>query len=171
MIRDITVSIYIADTPQAARDRAPRVNYWDCPPAAVPVIGDMVVARDDEHPHLVHTRVWAGSHAVALLVRRPAADTAVRRFLELSTAHLPKAVMADLNGYDGVVAHAYPHGAWLWVPEDPAEHAAGYGDPAEHDGVPAQVLVIQVYARAAGCDWVRLDADGDRNPELPHWNW
>jgi hypothetical protein len=86
--------------------------------------------------------------------------------LDLSSAHLPRPVFHDLNGYDGVIAYRLSNGWQLWVPDDPAEHASNYGDPTEHDGVPPEVLLIQEYARAADCDYVLIDGDGPINPDL-----
>jgi len=97
---------------------------------------------------------------------------AVRKVLELSTAHLPEQMYAELNGYDGVVADPLPYGTLLWVPDDPDEHAAGYGDePEVFDGVPPEVLAVQRYARAQGCDHVRFDCDAATIPDLPTWDW
>ncbi len=101
----------------------------------------------------------------------------IRLMLNLSTAHLPERIAARdddperLNSYDGVIAYPTRHGWLLWVPDDPAEHAADYGDPADGDGVPAEVLAVQVYARSGDCDWVMLDADAERDPALPVWEW
>jgi hypothetical protein len=33
------------------------------------------------------------------------------------------------------------------------------------------VLAIQRYARALGCDYVLVDADGDEVDDLPTWQW
>lgn len=84
--------------------------------------------------------------------------TGVRLHLDLSTSHLPKTILDDLNGFDGVTAHRYRHGWMLWVPEDPREHAANYDDGA----IPPIVVALQVYARLSGCDFVMLDEDADR---------
>jgi hypothetical protein len=53
----------------------------------------------------------------------------------------------------------------MWVPPDPQVHAE------EHPGLPPEVLTIQRYARARGCDYVRFDADADQVGDLPTWDW
>lgn len=101
----------------------------------------------------------------------------IRLLLDLSTSHLPENIAARdddperLNSYDGVTAYPMRHGWLLWVPDDPTDHASNYGDPADGDGVPAEVLAIQVHARSLGCDWVTLDSDAEVDPALPTWRW
>jgi hypothetical protein len=87
------------------------------------------------------------------------------KMLDATTGHLPEQICQDLNGYDGVIATDREYGWLLWVPEDPAEHAEGYGD------IPAEVVTLQVFARGLGCDYVLLDADAARVEGLPHWDW
>ncbi len=100
------------------------------------------------------------------------------KVLDLSTSHLPEKVMNEpLNSIDGVIA--YEHGEYgylLWVPDDPQEHADDYPNPADDDassdeGVPAEVLAVQLYARSLGCDYVLFDRDGDTDDALPTWKW
>lgn len=168
----IGVAIIEASDPRELTSSGTRpMTRWECEPGALPAVGDLVRGRDDQPPYQVVHRVWIDPQSLALLVAKTEQAPAIINVLDLSTGHLPRAICEGLNGFDGVIAHAYPHGVWLWVPEDPAGHASSYGDPAECDGVPAEVIVIQTYARAAGCDWVRLDADGTRNPDLPYWEW
>ncbi len=90
----------------------------------------------------------------------------IRTFLDLSTAHLPQEICDRLGAEPGVVAHETVYGWLMWVPDNP-------GDPDERGGepVPDVVLVIQRYARAAGCDFVLFDADADRIDALPTWDW
>lgn len=93
---------------------------------------------------------------------------AIRKMLDLSTAHLPQAYGdADgLTSVDGVVAYTTEYGFITWVPDDPQDNADAY------DGmVPSSVLTIQKYARALGCDYVLFDRDGPVNPNLPTWEW
>lgn len=119
-----------------------------------------------------YSRTTEASDWLDLLAPPVVRNATTIKVLDLSTRHLPQATLEDLNGYDGVIADPYLHGVWLWVPDDPAAHAKDYPDPAESsDGVPTEVLTIQLYARAIDCDWVRLDADGDRNADLPAWEW
>jgi hypothetical protein len=91
----------------------------------------------------------------------------IRRLLNLSTAHLPKALgtPGGLDTVAGVVAHPTEAGFLLWVPDDPDE-----SDQAMVDPVPDVVLAIQRYARAWDCDYVLFDADADRVDDLPVWD-
>src|SRR5262245_58838630 len=92
---------------------------------------------------------------------RPAA----RRFLDLSTTHLPEHLGSHaLSGHDGVVACRLTHGWPMWVPPDPQAHADDY------PSLPAEVLRTQRYARARGCDYVLFDADADQVGDLPAWD-
>lgn len=117
---------------------------------------------------------------------QPAAADSPRiiRVLDASTAHLPQQVCAQLNGWDGVIAHSLStsddHYGWLlWVPDDPDNHAADHDDTDEFpllqgedpSGVPAEVLAVQRYARRLGCDYVLLDPDAERIADLPTWDW
>ena len=54
----------------------------------------------------------------------------------------------------------------MFVPNHPSQ-------PGEHDAaeVPEVVLTILRYARAAGCDYVLVEADADRIDALPTWDW
>lgn len=84
----------------------------------------------------------------------------VRKFLDLTTRHLPEDVLNDLNGFNGVIAHPTPYGAWLWVPDDPQTYAdddadsyrAGSeaGDDQDDDGSAAEILMVQLHARSLG---------------------
>lgn len=53
----------------------------------------------------------------------------------------------------------------MWVPPDPQAHAVGQPD------LPPEVLAIERYARALGCDCVPFDADADQVVDLPTWDW
>ena len=93
-------------------------------------------------------------------------DVAVGRFLDLSTQHLPEHLGSHgLSGQDGVIAYELPYGWLMWVPPDPSAHASDYPD------LPPEVLAIQRYARALGCDYVLFDADADQVGDLPTWDW
>jgi hypothetical protein len=85
--------------------------------------------------------------------------------LDLSTTHLPEHLRDDLDSVDGLTARALPFGWLLWVPEDPDAHAADYAD-----AFPAEVLLIQRYARGLRCDYVLLDRDADTDDQLPTWD-
>ncbi len=104
----------------------------------------------------------------------------IRKFVDLSTAHLPQHVLAELTSFNGVIAHPTPHGAWLWVPDDPqsytddyaADFRAGEADGDDFgDGSAPEILVVQLYARSLGCDYVLFDRDADIDDALPTWDW
>ncbi len=120
-----------------------------------------------------------------MAVEHDGSSPRIIRMLDLSTAHLPKEVAEDLTAYDGVIAYPLStsdaeYGWLLWVPEHPDQRAADYGeadaDPQDvidgtADGIPAAVLAIWHYARAAGCDYVLLDRGAERVAGLPTWDW
>lgn len=88
-------------------------------------------------------------------------------YLDLSTAHLPQALVnqdGGLNAIPGVVSYPYEHGEWLWVPVDVDEWLA---DWATTGPIPGEIASLWRYARGLGCDFVRLDADGATNDALP----
>ncbi len=114
----------------------------------------------------------------------------LRTYLRLSTAHIPERLIngsGGLNAIDGVTAHQYPEGAWLSVPGDVDEHLAASGyTPAEdakqirkaHADEPDlwprsldEIETLWRYARALGCDFIRLDADEQRDPNLQTYPW
>jgi hypothetical protein len=90
---------------------------------------------------------------------------AIRQFLDLSTAHLPKDIRDALSAQPGVVAYALTYGWLMWVPDDPDGHCADGEQP-----VPDVVLTIQRYARERDCDYVLFDADADQVEGLPTWD-
>jgi len=104
----------------------------------------------------------------------------IRRFADLSTRHLPRDVLDDLSTFNGVVAHPTPHGAWLWVPDDPQAYAQDYaadyrageddGDDFDDGSVP-EILVVQLHARSLDCDYVLFDSDAGVEATLPTWDW
>lgn len=94
---------------------------------------------------------------------------AVRKFLDLSTSHLPQQVFKDLNSYTGVHAHVFRYGWLLHVPENVDDHAMDYSD--ETDPIPPEVLAIQRFARNLDCDYVLLDRDASAIEDLPTWEW
>ncbi len=111
----------------------------------------------------------------------PAAERPrIRKFLDLSTNHLPEHLLNNLNDFNGVVAYPAPYGAWLWVPDDPQARAdenawmyrAGEEDGDDFgDGFAPEILVVQLYARQFGCDYILFDADAEIDPALPSWPW
>jgi hypothetical protein len=97
----------------------------------------------------------------------------IRQFLDLSTAHLPEDL--GTGGYWGSgtvvydLRYDYHVGFFLWVPDDPDQHA---DETVEGDTrIREEILVIQRYARSLGCDYVLFDADAPYDPNLPAWEW
>jgi hypothetical protein len=90
----------------------------------------------------------------------------IRTILDLSLFHLPEEVCDRLGAIPGVIAHQTVYGWLMFVPNHP-------GQPAEHNGeqIPDAVMTILRYARAAGCDYVLLEADADQIDALPTWDW
>lgn len=90
------------------------------------------------------------------------ADLAVIRVADLSTGHVTRETMDDLQADIAAQARAgatYPEGCWLFVPED-----------ADEDEAPSLRAVFS-WARKNGFDWIRLDADGCRVEDLPFYEW
>lgn len=75
MTPQVSVSIYVEATPEAAMATAEPARVWDCPPATVPLPGDLVRVDDAQAPCVVIERVWVGPYAVALLVAPPRKST------------------------------------------------------------------------------------------------
>lgn len=97
----------------------------------------------------------------------------VKKFLDLSTAHLTEDMRIELNclylregnlatdSWHGVIVHPTEHGGLMWVPEKPEDHAR-----EQEDGVDGVLLSIQAYARRLGCDYVLFDADAPVDDDL-----
>src|SRR4051812_14246701 len=92
--------------------------------------------------HETHAVDIARALTAAAEADRAPVTSHVRKFLDLSTNHLPEVIMNGLNGYDGVVAHPNENGALMWVPDDPEE--VEYVEK----GVPFEVLTIWRFASA-----------------------
>ncbi len=81
----------------------------------------------------------------------------VRRFLDLSTAHLSPAIRdlwtlsPDLIPPPGGSTR---YGFFIWSGADDL-------DIAEED-MPAEVKACQLYARSVGCDYILFDADAEQ---------
>ena len=94
----------------------------------------------------------------------------VRKFLDLSTAHLPERFFEDGSCLTGRYQHDV--GMLLWVPDDPTEHVREHGDdPQDCDDAAPEVLAVRLYARSLGCDYILFDADGPEDPNLPVFEW
>jgi hypothetical protein len=94
---------------------------------------------------------------------------AVRKFLELSTAHLSPAARKLLEAEGGDVnLSVSPHGGsrglygwWLW---------AG-SDRSDMEGVPEELIRVMDYALAQECEWICFDCDAEAITDLPTWEW
>lgn len=91
----------------------------------------------------------------------------IARCLVISTAHLDKKtnvrmLEADRNGMALGAARfaSYPYGYVIF-----------YFHPADVCRLPKCLQDIRREMIARKCDWVRLDADADRNPNLPAYAW
>jgi hypothetical protein len=95
----------------------------------------------------------------------------IRRVMDLSTEHLPRAMRDELLTYTreadapswGGASGVYPteYGALVWVPDNPEESSANGEEP-----VPPILLAIQKYARQHECDYVLFDADASVDDAL-----
>lgn len=93
----------------------------------------------------------------------------VRKFLDLSTAHLTPAQREYSDRSESVlraawgsaVVDATKDGYWMWVHEHPKKHAA-----CTEEGLPDNLMAIQLHARAHGCDYVLFDRDAEMDPDL-----
>ena len=82
-------------------------------------------------------------------------ENPVRRFLDLSTAHLTPATREYLernNASPTTYPHPHGYGWFIHVPEDPAL------DP-EPDEIPADLQTALALARTLDCDYLLFDRD------------
>jgi hypothetical protein len=93
----------------------------------------------------------------------------IRRFLDLSTSHLPQKFFLP-DGPDLTAAYPTGHGLLLWVPDDPESYVDPEADDDDGDAM-IEIITIRRYARAHGCDYILLDADGPECADLPTWRW
>jgi len=89
----------------------------------------------------------------------------IRKFMTLSTCHLPENLIDTITHYTGVQAFETDAGAFLWVPDNPSDSLF------EEFGIPLEILTVQLFARKHGCDYVLFDCDGPEEAELPKWEW
>ena len=89
----------------------------------------------------------------------------IRKFLDLSTAHLGEIdrILLDTAAEPGCVVGPltmkYEYGWFMWASSDP---------PSCDDTTLTPALrAISVYARLHDCDYVLFDADGPVNDDLP----
>jgi hypothetical protein len=97
----------------------------------------------------------------------------VRKFLDLSTAHLTEDMRIELEclylregnlaegTLHGIVIHPTEVGGLMYVPERPEDEARN-----QEDGVDGLLLSIQLYARRHGCDYVLFDRDAEVDAAL-----
>lgn len=89
----------------------------------------------------------------------------IERVLCVATNQVPEETIHALLHDDGSselpAAMRWEHGFQVWVDED-------YQEPH------TELAALLRYAKAKGCQWVRLDCDGDLLPEsagLPSFEW
>jgi len=89
----------------------------------------------------------------------------VRRFLDISTAHLDAGdrdyleACADPDSCFGLSTGRMPYGWFVYATDDPG----AYSD----DELPPHIRAICAYARDRGCDFILFDADAGVDPNLP----
>lgn len=93
----------------------------------------------------------------------------VRRFLDCSTAHLPKSEMDAIESSEFIISDANEYGAWVHVPELTNEGLIDMPDVAA-EMFPALVKVM-LFANEHGCDWIKFDGDAPEMSELPVFEW
>jgi hypothetical protein len=89
----------------------------------------------------------------------------IRKFLDLSTAHLSPSDRDHLDacaapGSAFGVAVAKTEDGWFVYAPDPA-------DEVDDRNLPPHLQVISAYARAQGCDYILFDCDAEIDPALP----
>jgi hypothetical protein len=98
----------------------------------------------------------------------------IRKFLDVSTAHLSIAARELLENDGGAYLSVDPHGGregsygwWVWAGTETAILDCGL----EHGEVPADMLAIIEYAQKRGCDWICFDCDAGEIEDLPTFDW
>lgn len=87
----------------------------------------------------------------------------VYKYLDLSTAHVTKDVMAPEANPFYLVA-TYEYGAFFYVPSEDTESFAP-------DTTAPSLLAVLAYAKQNGCTLVRLDRDANTVDALPIYEW
>ena len=89
------------------------------------------------------------------------ADPHVRKFYDLSTAHLSSEMLGQLEMGRGGPLSADPveYGWWVWITEDENE--------ARALGITEEMLAIFRAAKVAGCDYILFDRDAPLSQDLP----
>ena len=84
------------------------------------------------------------------------------KYLDLSTLHV-RAETLNPSAAKGFLVAEYDYGAIYNVPgEDLEEYLAE---------VPEDLAIVLRYAKAQGCNLVRLDCDADVIDDLPTYHW
>ena len=89
----------------------------------------------------------------------------ISKMLTLSTAHLRKGTMTemDANDIDGIVL--WPkgeYGYFVWIPDVGIDRANNCPAPFEYpDAVPNELRLALEFGREHGCEFVCFDCDGD----------
>ena len=89
----------------------------------------------------------------------------IDRTLVLSTAHVSKSTM-DWIPYSKLVVYPFEYGHIILVPSAVRLrliNAAGY--------MKAELKPLFSLCRKLKCKWLRLDRDGDTNPNLKTYDW
>lgn len=85
-------------------------------------------------------------------------------YQDLSTGHLRREdlLLAEAGlVFARVVVHEF--GAWVVVPEED-------DDEKRRTAAPSLQACIE-FARETGSRWINFDRDGDREPQLPFYDW
>lgn len=95
---------------------------------------------------------------------------AIYNYLDLSTGHITEREARELDSTgDGLLcgSRVIPHdyGAWVHVPEPDAED-----DAERREAYPNLQNCIE-HARKHGAMWINFDQDGDKEDELPSFEW
>lgn len=87
------------------------------------------------------------------------------QYLDLSTSHLTQTTVQELDSgtFSGITVANYEYGVFVSVP--------GASGDIDELTAPEDLKRVLRFAREAGCDVVRFDADGDTEAELPRFDW
>jgi hypothetical protein len=81
-------------------------------------------------------------------------DAFVRRFCDVSTAHLMPETLLNLSDFGS----EDQWGVWIWVPTDIHENPHHFSP---------DIVTVLLKARELGCGYVRIDADAPEHADLP----
>ncbi len=96
----------------------------------------------------------------------------IEKMIVISTGHLTEKVAEIL---DEAAMDAPPYCELEWAPAFTRDHGWLFHVPKLEDMLetdpPECLRNIFAFARAAGCDWVMLDSDGERVEGMPWHEW